>query len=211
MKVSQSFLREENWGRLNWIWSTTWVTPLAWSSKVRVPLPMVKGSTMRGRSMGSPVFRARFRGPGGQVGKIGLPVLAQADMNARTIHPASRTTRARRGNGGEFQIGVQPVEGDKFAVAVRFADGEIADICGHGERIDAYLPDADLTVQGGRNFFDKHVAGDARQQKKSEGGIKGHAAGCHGKDFCHQVRFFQASRKVIIFFMILWITKKNHY
>lgn len=78
---------------------------------------------------------------------------------------------------------MQPVESDKFAGLVRFADDKIADIGSHGERIDAYLADADLTAEGGRYFLDKHVAGDARQKEKSEGGVKGHAAGCYGQGF----------------------------
>lgn len=104
-------------------------------------------------------------------------------MNARTVHPGLAHDQGQSRDGAEFQVGVQPVESDKFAGLVRFADDKIADIGSHGERIDANLPDADLTAEGGRYFFDNHVACDARQKKKPEGGIKGHAAGCHGEGF----------------------------
>ena len=104
-------------------------------------------------------------------------------MNARTVHADFANDQGQPRNGGEFEIGVQVVEGHKLAASVWLTDDEIADIGGHGEGIDANFSDTDLSVEGGGNLFNKHVAGDARQKKKSDCGIKGYATDRHDQGF----------------------------
>ena len=114
MNVVQSFLREENWGRLKLISSTTWVTPRPLSSKTRVPLPTVTGSMTNGTmvglffsgdgSSGAPVRsaklvrpfssrRMRMRGPSRRSSRT-TTAMRVTELSSRSACRASKATKS---------------------------------------------------------------------------------------------------------------------